>query len=150
MDGLGRRGIRPGKQAVQIFGAFFLRQFLQLLPVSGIVFHLRKVYVIKNGLDIKTGAPAQDGQHALFPDLLYGLPGSFLELHNVPFLPGIHAVDQVVGNAPHLFPCHLGGTYIHAFVDLHGIGGDNGAVQPQGQFHRGIGLSAGRGARNDQ
>ena len=59
-------------------------------------------------------------------------------------LGDVQDVELVVGHAPALLDGELGRADVHAAIELHRVGADDLAVQPQGQLDREVRLACGR------
>ena len=125
MDLLQRSGIHPAKLLHQGLSTFFgFCQLLQLVP-KGIFRFFGKIDIIQQRLDIKSGAPNDDGHMSPVQDLLYLLSCQPLELHHIKGFLRIQDVDEVMGDTLHFLRADLRRTDIHPAVNLHGIRGND-------------------------
>ena len=108
-----------------------------------------------DGLDIEPGAAADDGKLTLCGKLGKHLLEIRLVAVEVVALAGVGDVDHVIGNLSIFFeilPC----AYVHAAVDLAGVGGDDlsdilesEGVEGAAELHCVACLAGGRGAEHD-
>ena len=149
MNGLSRLRIHLLQALIEGLGPAVFGFLLHCSAAVRVGIHFREVNPVEEGLDIKARASHKEGQTACPADLLCGLPGSRLEAHDIPGISGISDVDQIVGDPLHLFFCDLGGAYVHAAVDLHGVGGNDAAAHPLCEFDGSESLSGRCRARYD-
>ena len=108
----------------------------------------REFQHVQGGADVEPGAAGQDGAFAACVDAGDEFPGLLLEVRDAGFLGHIQDVQEMVWHSPAFGPGDLGGTDVHAAVELHGIGVDDLAVELQCERDREIGL-AGAGRPDD-
>ena len=97
-----------------------------------------------------TRAAAQDGEFTSARDITDCFTRLFFEADDIPVFGRIHAVDQVMGDAPHLLLSDFGAPYVHSPVDLHGIRGDDFSVHSDRQLYGGSALAGSGRSRDDQ
>ena len=150
MDSSGGGGVPLLEHLVHHFRSLRVRDRREPLPQRRVLFHLGKIDVIEKRLDVKAGSAAQDGQFSGFCHSVNSLAGLLLKADHIPGLPGVHAVDQVMRYALHLFRRDLGAADVHAPIDLHGVGGDHFAVHAAGKFDSRRAFAGGSGTCDDQ
>ena len=129
-------GICLLKSSVQSLRPLCAGFLLQGSPVLCIGFHLREIYSVKKSLDIKAGASYQKREPALFEDLRDSGLRLLLETDYIPVLCGVGDIDQIMRDSLLFFFRDFCGTYVHAAVDLHRIGGYDTSVETPGQSYR--------------
>ena len=55
-------------------------------------------------------------------DLFHAFQTPFLKYHHIKFFPRLQYIDQMMGHSLHFLRADLGGSDIHMFIYLHGIG----------------------------
>ena len=119
--------IKRGKHGKQLFrSAFLFRKLPELVSVNVIGrFFFGKIDLVKQGLDIKSRASADDGNMAVCIDLPAGCICILLKHGRIELFVDIQNVDQVMRHALHLSGRDLGCPDVHAAVDLHAVGGNH-------------------------
>ena len=124
-----KQGLRPG----------LLELGLQAAADCGV--GARELKNVQGCPHVEAGSARQDGALAAGVDAADDLPGLLLEVRNAGFLGDVQGVQEVVGHAAPFGRGDLGGTDVHAPVELHGIGIDHLAVQLECKADRKIGLT---------
>ena len=123
----------------------FVCQGLQPFPKLSPFFILRKIDIIKQGLDIKAGSSGHNGNPPPSPDLFHGRFRQFLKANHVKILLRIQHINKVMGDSSHLFFFNLRRSDIHPPVYLHGISGNNFSVHGFRKLDGKLRLSHSRG-----
>ena len=113
---------------VQMLFPFLCRQLFQFLPDTAVVFIFRKVNVVGQCLNVKSGASGHDRHMAAAVNACHGFLRHRLETGYIKLLPGLQHVNEMMGHSLHLLRHDLGRPDVHMAVHLHGIGTDDLAV----------------------
>ena len=127
------------------FAALFFGQFFQFFPHRGFFHVFRKINVFYHGLDIEARAACQNRDFSLGIDFCHGLFCHFLKTDYMKLFFWVQHINEVVGDAFHLFFCNLCRANVHIFVHLHGVRRDNFTVHGLCKGDGKPGLSHGRG-----
>src|SRR5690606_40477898 len=113
-------GVEAGEPGVQgeraVFGEFGLQAGAHLRVGAG------EVEFVQGGAHVQAGAADQDGDAARGAEVVDDRAGHALVVGRVRGLGDVPDVEQVVGDAAPLVGGELGGTDVHAPVQLHGVG----------------------------
>ena len=143
-------GIDPGEQAVHFHRAQLLQLGLQRGAHRGITGQAAIVHGTAEPLQIKARAAHQQGNMAPLSHLLDHDPGGVHVFGHREGSGGFHEVQQMMGHGGALHRCGLGGAYIHAAIDLHGIHAEDLAAQRLGDLQGQGGFAAGCGSDDAQ
>ena len=80
-----------------------------------------KIYIIEQGLNIKSGTTHNKRQFVLLPHPFHRCLCIVLELYNMEFLIRLIHIDQCMIDTLHLLGHDLGRSDIHVLIHLHGI-----------------------------
>ena len=109
------------QHCMQVFCPFFLCENLQFFPIIIWRIIFRKINIIKNRLDIKTGSSYNQRNFSLFINLFHFLKSHLLKTNNIKFLFRLENINQVMRNPAHFTARNLCRTDIHMFIYLHRI-----------------------------
>ena len=100
--------------------SLFLCQCFQLRPI-GTCFIFRKINIPHHCLNIESGSSHQNRNVPTASNLLHGSTRHLLKAHHMKFFKRLQLIHQIMTDSVHLLWHNLCRTYIHIFVDLHGI-----------------------------
>ena len=132
------------RPAVRAFGN--ARQFI----ADGLVALRGKAKRARQSVDIEPRAAADDGQASALPDLFDADKRPLAVGRGAAFFAGRKDAEHVMRDAAHLPRCGHGREYVHAAIDLHGVGGDDLSARAQGERDGNGGLSRSRRPGDDR
>ena len=97
---------------------------------------VEELQVLDEGVEVEAGAADEDDVLPPGADVRDDAGGVFLETGDAVGLRRVHHIDEVVRDALHLVCRRFRGGHVHAFVELHGVEGEDLSVQSLRQFHR--------------
>lgn len=134
----------------RVFLAEFLQKFfwgrLFQIALQGGVARREVVQSFAIGLEVKSGAAAEDREVLSLLDFADGLGCSLDKLSSVECLAKFGNVDQVMRDAGTFLRRRFCGADIQSAIDLHRIRGNDFSGSFSGQLHGQVGLSHRRGA----
>ena len=120
---------------MQMLLASLCGELLQFLPDPAVVFIFRKINIISQRLNVKSGASRYNRHMAAAVNTGHGFLRHSLEPGHIELFPGFQHVDQMMRYPIHLFRHDFCRPDVHMAIHLHGIGADDFSVQRPGKFN---------------
>ena len=145
MDELRAPGVSLGEKRVEPLGAAFREQVLVGAASASADLASRKVHLVDDGIEVEPRATAQDRSAPLCKEAVRAGACVSLKALDGVTLGRVTDVNHQKRAVP-LPRRGLCGAHVHAAIDLHGVDGDDGALEAQGHGLGKRALARGRGA----